>query len=35
MYDTLRNLVEALRLTFDKLHDIQFNAPWNRSSGRC
>ena len=35
MHDTIRNLVEAIRLTFDKLHDIQFSAPWNPSTGRC
>ena len=35
MHDKIRHLVEAIRLTFDKLHDIQFSAPWTRSPGRC
>lgn len=35
MSATIHNLVEALRLTFCKLHDVQFNAPWRRSCGRC
>jgi hypothetical protein len=35
MHDTIRNLVEALRLTFCKLHEVQFSAPWKRSPRRC
>ena len=35
MRETIRNLVEAFRLTFCKLHEIQFSAPWNRDIRRC
>ena len=35
MVETIRKLLAALQLTFSKVHEIQFAAPWNRSPGRC
>jgi hypothetical protein len=35
MRDTIRHLLEAISLTFCKVHEIQFSAPWKRSPGRC
>jgi hypothetical protein len=35
MRDKIRNLLEALLLTFCKVHEVQFNAPWKRSTPRC
>ncbi len=35
MRDKIESLFAAFLLTFHKLHEIQFNAPWNRGTGRC
>ena len=35
MSNRLNDLIEAIRIAFCKLEEIQFDAPWSPRKGRC